>query len=419
MSTISIEDLRFADWMRSGDAVTWLGSTAEPVALISRLDAQAGDCPHFSTLLSLSFAEDLRPEHPNVTFKSFGGAGTNKRFYPASAGGVIACNVSNLCQLIAAGNIRVEVALVQVSGPDDQGRYNLGLGVQHMQTAIEKARVVIGQVNRNVPWTFGDTLVEGSAFDVLVEEDTPIIEPPQSEPTSLDSVIGEHIAKLVADGSVIQLGIGAVPNAVARALRAKRRLGVHAGVIGDGVLDLIEAGAIDNSRKEIDPGLTVTMGLLGSHRLNRYADRNMSLRVRSPLYTHDPVVLSQLSRIVAINSALEVDLTGQINAETAMGRHIGTIGGQGDFMRAAMRSREGRSIIALPATARRGTTSRIVARLADGAVTTPRADADIIVTEYGIAELRGRSLDERAAAMIAIAAPEFRKDLSAAAMKLC
>jgi len=416
--TIAREDIRFADFMRPGDTVTWLGATAEPVALVSRLDSQADDCPEFSTLLSLSLSEALQPGHPRVNYKGFGGAGTNRRFYAQGAGGVIPCNVSNLCQLIAAGDIRIDVVLVQVCGPDERGRYNLGLGVQHIQAAIENARVVVGQVNRNIPWTFGDTLIERSAFDILIEEDTPVIELKRGEPSAIDFAIGDHVSRLVSDGSVLQLGIGAVPDAVARALRQKRGLGVHAGVIGDGILDLIEIGVIDNTRKEIDPGVTVTMGLLGSHRLNAYADRNPFVSVRSPLYTHDPVVLSQLSRLIAINSAVEVDLTGQINAETVMGRHIGTIGGQVDFVRAAMRSPGGRSIIALPATAKKGTKSRIVARLADGAVTTPRADADIVITEYGIAELRGRSLSERAAAMIAIAAPEQRQELLTAASNL-
>jgi acyl-CoA hydrolase len=205
---------------------------------------------------------------------------------------------------------------------------------------------------------------------------------------------------------------------VTRALGGKRGLGVHSGAIGDGIADLMQAGVIDNRHKEIDAGLTVTLMLMGTRRLYAYADRNPRLEIRSPRYTHDALVLGNFRRFVAINSALEVDLTGQVNAETAQGRHIGLVGGQMDFVRAATRAPEGRSIIALPATSRDRKHSRIAARLADGVVTTPRADADVVVTEHGIAELKGRTLAERTQALIAIADPEFRPALERAAATL-
>jgi acyl-CoA hydrolase len=202
------------------------------------------------------------------------------------------------------------------------------------------------------------------------------------------------------------------------ALGGKRGLGVHSGAIGDGVVDLMEAGIVDNRHKEIDPGITVATMLMGTRRLYRFADRNPSICIRATSYTHDVLVLGNFGRFVAINGALEVDLTGQVNAETAAGRHIGLVGGQMDFVRAANRAPDGRSIIALQSTNRDGTRSRIVARLADGVVTTPRAEADLVVTEYGIAELRGRTLAERARALIAVADPSFRSALVKASERL-
>jgi acyl-CoA hydrolase len=189
---------------------------------------------------------------------------------------------------------------------------------------------------------------------------------------------------------------------------------VHSGAIGDGVADLIEAGIVDNRHKEIDGGLTVATMLMGTRRLYDFADRNPKLHIRSPRYTHDALVLGNFRRFVAINGALEIDLTGQVNAETSGGRHIGILGGQMDFVRAANRAAEGRSIIALPSTSRDRSQSRIVARLGDGVVTTPRAEADRVVTEHGIAELKGRTLAERARALIAIADPAFRAELERA-----
>jgi acetyl-CoA hydrolase len=210
------------------------------------------------------------------------------------------------------------------------------------------------------------------------------------------------------------LGLGAVPEAVTRALSDKRGLGVHSGAIGDGIADLMEAGIVDNRHKEIDPGVTVGTMLMGTHQLYRFADRNPAIQIRATSYTHDALVLGQFRRFVAINGALEVDLTGQVNAETARGRHIGAVGGQMDFIRAANRAAGGRSIIALQSTNRDRTRSRIVAKLTDAVVTTPRAEADCVVTEHGIADLRGRTLAERARALIAISDPGFRAELERA-----
>ena len=225
----------------------------------------------------------------------------------------------------------------------------------------------------------------------------------------IDRAIADPSPRLIPDPATIELGLGAIPQAVTNALGRKQGLGVHSGAIGDGIADLMEAGIVDNRHKEIDPAVTVATMLMGTSRLYRFADRNPAIQIRATSYTHDALVLGNFRRFVAINGALEVDLTGQVNAETARGRHIGLVGGQMDFIRAANRAAEGRSIIALQSTDRERTRSRIVAKLADGIVTTPRAEADLVVTEHGIAELRGRTLAERARALVAVADPAFRE----------
>jgi acyl-CoA hydrolase len=245
-----------------------------------------------------------------------------------------------------------------------------------------------------------------------------VLELPARDFGPIERAIAGHVARLVPDRATIELGIGLIPQAVTAAFGAKRGLGIHSGAIGDGVAELMRAGVVDNRNKEIDPGVTVTLMLMGTRRLYDYADRNKLIAIRSPRYTHDAVVLGNFRRFVAINSALEVDLTGQVNAETAQGRHIGLVGGQMDFVRAATRAPEGRSIIALQSTSRDRRHSRVVPRLADGVVTTPRADADCVVTEHGIAELRGLTLAERARALVAIADPAFRPELEAASGRL-
>jgi acyl-CoA hydrolase len=401
----------FAALIRAGETVGWAEATAEPVLLTRMLGEQASRVPPFRVFFAMSFAADFPSDLPNVTVTASGGGGAGRRFFAKGAGNVIPANVSNLCDMIAAGRPRVDVVLLQVTGPDAQGRYNTGLGIECLREMIGGARLVVAQVNPALPWTEGDTLLEPGLIDILVPAEHPVLELPARAIGEVERAIAANVARLVPDRATIELGIGLIPEAVTAALGGKRGLGVHSGAIGDGVADLMSAGIVDNRYKEIDPGLTVTLMLMGTRRLYEFADRNELIRIRSPRYTHDALVLGNFRRFVAINSALEVDLTGQVNAETAQGRNIGLTGGQVDFVRAANRAPEGRSIIALPATSRDRRHSRIVAHLADGIVTTPRADADCVVTEHGIAELKGRTLAERADAMIAIADPAFRAEL--------
>jgi acyl-CoA hydrolase len=416
--TIAPEDLDFARLLRVGDTVGWAEATAEPVLLTRLLDSQAERCPPFRLFFALTFAADFAPDHPNVTVTALGGASAGRQFFAQGAANVIPANISNLCDLIASGRPRVDVVLLQVTGPDPAGNYNAGVGIECLREMMQGARLVIAQINPLLPWTEGDTLIEPGTIDMLVPASHPVLEVPARTIGPIEQAIAGHVARLVPDRATVELGIGLIPEAVARALGGKHGLGIHSGAIGDGAAGLIEAGIVDNRHKEIDAGITVATMLMGTRRLYDFADHNPRIHIRSPRYTHDALVLGHFRRFVAINGALEIDLTGQVNAETSAGRHVGIVGGQMDFVRAANRAPEGRSIIAFPSTSRERKQSRIVARLVDGVVTTPRAEADCIVTEHGIAELKGRTLAERARALIAIADPAFRPELERASDRL-
>jgi len=416
--TIAPEALDFSRLIRKGDTVGWAQATAEPVFLTRLLNSQAPRCAPFRVFFALTFAGDFAADHPNVTVTALGGGGAARRFFAGNAGNVIPANISDLCDLIASGQPRIDVVLLQVSGPDEAGNYNAGVGIECLREMIAGARLVIAQINPALPWTEGDTLIHGGLIDILVPATHKVLELPAPRIGPVETAIALNVARLVPDRATIELGIGRIPEAVTVALGKKRGLGIHSGSISDGVADLMAGGIIDNRHKEIDAGIAVTLMLMGTRRLYNFADRNKQIAIRSPRYTHDALVLGQFRRFVAINSALEIDLTGQVNAETVAGHSVGLTGGQMDFVRAANRAPEGRSIIALPSTSRDGKHSRIVARLADGVVTTPRADADCVVTEHGIADLRGRTLAERARALISVADPAFRAELQRASDRL-
>jgi acyl-CoA hydrolase len=257
-------------------------------------------------------------------------------------------------------------------------------------------------------------MIPASAIDLLVYTERAPVEVAAARISATDEAIARHCAGFIGDGSVIQTGVGAVPDAILRLLHDRRDLGVHSGMLGDGLVDLVEAGVITNARKEIDAGVSINGALMGTRRLYDFADRNPAIRMCASSYTHDAAVLGRLSRLVTINSALEVDLTGQVNAEQSGRAYLGGTGGQVDFVRAGARSPGGHAIIALGAAAKGGTISKITAALS-GPVTTARSEVDVIVTEYGAAELKGQCLAERSRRLIAIAHPDFREELSRAA----
>ena len=306
----------------------------------------------------------------------------------------------------------LDVALIMVTPPDKHGYVSCGVSVDYTLPAARKARKVIAQVNEQMPRTLGDTTLHVSEIDAFVVKSEPVITLALPKIGEIEQKIGENCAKLVEDGDTLQLGIGAIPDAVLLFLKDKKDLGIHSEMISDGVVELIEAGVITNKKKTLHKNKTVVTFLMGTQRLYDFADDNQSVAMYPVDYVNDPYVISQNDNLVSINSCVQVDLMGQVASESVGLGQISGIGGQLDFVRGARLSKGGRSIIAIPSTAGKGKVSRIVPVLDEGAaVTTPRVDVDYIVTEYGIAHLRGKTLRQRAKALIQIAHPDFRKNL--------
>ena len=409
---IDLPDLDLASIIREGDHIVWGSGTGEPVQLIKKFLEQRHRIGRTSVFLGgISYTDTLKPEHADVVaFSGFGAMARLRGFCRAGALQVIPCHLSALCGYLENGIIGSDVVFVKLSAPDESGRYSFSLENDYLQAAMARARVVIAEINDQLPWTYFDGNLGASRIDYAVHTSEPPIqvEPATFGPT--ESKIAEHINKYIEDGSTIEIGIGAIPDAVLAGVGDRRDLGIHSGLIGDRVAELMESGVITNTRKPIDTGLTVCGSLRGTQRLYKFAHRNRAIRLFTFMHTHRAEILSQLDNFVAINSAIEVDLTGQINAEIASGVQVGGVGGQGDFLRGANMAARGHAIVAMPSTALSGKASRIVPRLSN-VVTTARSDADVIVTEFGAAELRGQPLDERARRMIAIAHPDFRESL--------
>lgn len=393
-------------------------SAGEPIPLVEMLSSEAAEIAPERTFVGLGLAESIAAESSAVLrLTALGGAGSTGRFFRAGRLAVLLSHYSEVPRLIRSGRLAFDVALLQLS-PVEGGAYNLGVMGDYLATVAATAPRIIAEVNDRMPRTFGDTDVPEERVDAFLHTSRPLLEQPPARIGDLEREIARRVAAMVPDGATIQIGLGAIADAVLRGLRDKRDLGVHTGVIGDAIVDLVEAGVVTGRRKERDEGLVVTGSLLGTQRVYRWADRNPNLRVRGADYTHSAAVLADLEALISINSAVEVDLTGQTNAEVIGSNHIGLIGGHADFVRAGAASPGGRSIVALPSTAAGGRRSRIVAKLESGVVTTSRADIDTVVTEYGAAELRGRTIEERARSLIAIAHPDFRAELTLALDRL-
>jgi acyl-CoA hydrolase len=410
---ISPEALDLASIIRPGDHIVWGQGAGEPATLVEALLAQRHRIGRASIFLGgVRSRKLLRPEHADVlTFASFGAMGNLRGLAREGLLRVIPAHLSQVKGYFDSGVIRADVVFVQLSLPDDAGEYSFSIANDFQQAAIARARVVIAEVNDKLPWTYCDGAIDPARIDYVVRTSRRPVQARAQPVTPEDEAIARNAAAYIRDGSTIQIGVGAIPEAVLASIGDRRDLGIHSGLISDRVADLMEAGVITNSRKPIDTGITTTASLLGTDRLYDFSHKNRAIKLFTYMHTHRAEILSRLGNVVAINSAIEVDLTGQINAEIAMGDYIGGLGGQGDFVRGSQMASGGRSIIALPATARGGEISRIVSRLEAGIVTTPRADADVIATEFGAAELRGQPIQERMRRMIAIAHPRFREAL--------
>lgn len=304
------------------------------------------------------------------------------------------------------------VALVTVSPPDEHGYVSFGTNVDYSKGTAEHCEIIIAQVNKYMPRTFGNSIKHVRDFTAFVEIDKPLPEVKTVNISDVEMEIGRHCATLIKDGDCLQLGIGGIPNAVCKQLMDKKDLGLHSELVGDGVVDLLEAGVINNKKKNINNGRTVLGAAFGSKKLNDYINNNPSVELHPIDYVNNPTEIAKNDNMVSINSCIQVDLLGQVVSDTIGLSQFSAVGGQVDFVRGATMSKGGRSIIAMPSTARKGTVSRIVPLIAEGsAITTPRNDVNYIVTEYGIAQLKGKTLKERAKALIMISHPMFRPHL--------
>jgi 4-hydroxybutyrate CoA-transferase len=327
--------------------------------------------------------------------------------------------LSDVPELFDRGVLPLDAVLVNATPPDAHGFCSLGVSVEAMHAAIRAARTVIVQLNYAMPRTLGESFIHVDDIDLATEVDVGPYQHAVGVIGDVERRIGEHVAELVPNAATIQLGIGAIPAATAIALRGHRDLGVHTEMFTDAVVDLVEAGVVTGTRKERNRGKIVTAFLMGTQRLYDFVNDNPMVEMRSVDFTNDTHVIRSFSSMTAINSAIEVDLTGQVVADSIGSRIYSGVGGQMDFIRGAALARDGRAIIALPSTAAGGTISRIASALAPGAgVVTTRAHVQTVVTEYGVAELFGRSLRERAAALIAIAHPDHRDRLRSEAAHL-
>jgi len=326
--------------------------------------------------------------------------------------------LSEIPALLYSRQYPVDVALIQVSPPDEHGYCSFGVGVECTKAATEVAKIVIAQVNMCMPRTLGDSFIHLNKIDYCVEVSTPLRELPQMEgdetPEELAvyKKIGENVAGLVEDGSTLQLGIGRIPDATVKFLGDRKHLGIHSEMVSDGIIPLVDSGVITNMRKTLLPGKIVTSFVLGSQVLFVFIDNNPAMEFRPTQFTNDPFTIARNSKMVAINSALEVDLTGQVAADSVGYNLYSGFGGQVDFIRGAARSEGGKPIIAFPSTAKNGTVSRVTTCLKEGAgVTTTRGDVHYVVTEFGVVNLHGRTVRQRVELLMSIAHPAFREEL--------
>lgn len=407
--------LDFRSLLRSGDRIVVSQMSGEPLGLTSRLVVQRQHLPDIEIFVGVLRETAFTAETADrFRYRSFGAMGQARALHAAGALEIVPISLGQIGPAITGGQIGCDVALVQLTPTDDPDRFAFGVTCDYMREAIDHARIVVAEVNRAVPTAAGSDFVRRDEIDILIETNRPLSSEANRAPSAQDRLIAGNISDLIDDGTTLQVGIGGVPDALLSSIGDRRDLGYHGGMLSDGIASLMQSGALTNARKSIDAGISVAAIISGSRALFQFVDCNRQVSLRRSSYTNNIEIVGAQARFVAINSALEVDLTGAVNAEVIGGRHIGGTGGLPDFAIGATIAHNGRSIIALPATASNGSSSRIVTRL-DGPVTVPAYLADVVVTEFGRAELRGKSLAQRAEALIAIAAPTAREGLRAAA----
>ncbi len=404
--------------VKSGDRVFTSGNAATPRPLLHALIARKAELHDVELVHLLLMGDEFSLPSLEGHFRHnafFVGPG-DRHAVNAGAADYTPIFLSEIPALFSSGVLPLDIAILQVSPPDEHGFMSLGIEVLASKAAAETARTVVVQVNEQMPRVLGDSFLHVSRVHAIVETDEALPELEKSAFGDIERQIGQHVASLIPDGATLQLGIGTIPDAVLASLSDKRELGLHTEMISDGVMQAMEAGIFTGTRKTLHPGKALATLILGSRQLYRFVDNNPAFELHSSAYTNDPFVIAQHDNLIAINSALEVDLTGQVCAESLGTSIYSGFGGQLDFIRGAARSRGGKPIIALAATARGGTLSRIVPQLKPGAgVVTTRGDVHYVVTEFGVAQLYGKTLRQRTRLLIDIAHPQFRESLERAA----
>jgi acyl-CoA hydrolase/GNAT superfamily N-acetyltransferase len=401
--------------VRPGQRVFIGTGCAEPVELVQALTDRAGELADVEIVQLLTKGEApyaTKRLADSFIINSFFIGTAIREHIREGLGNYTPILLSDIPRIFSSGQLPLDVALIQVTPPDERGKVSLGISVDIVKSAAENASLVIAQVNPNMPRTMGDSLLDIYDLDILVPTEASIIERESEEITEVTSRIGENIAALVEDGSTIEFGIGRIPHALVSFLKDKRELGIHTELLTDSILELLESGAITGSRKTMDRGKIVASFAMGTRKLYDAIDDNPLFSFRPTEYVNDPYIIGKQYKMVAINMALEVDLTGQVCADSIGSQFYSGIGGQVDFNRGAARSVGGKAIIALPSTTADGTISRIVSKLSPGAgVVTTRGEVHYLVTEHGVAYLHGKSIQDRALALISIAHPDFREQL--------
>ncbi len=406
--------------IKSGDSLYIQGSTSIPEVLSQALADRGHELRDVTVYAAFAVgrcdAPYCKPEYKDsFNVKSLFVANNIRGWLADGYGTTIPAFLGEIPSLFRDGTLPLDAVFLNVSPPDEEGYCSFGVSADLAVSATECARTVIAQINRAMPFSYGDALIHVSEIDAAVEVDEPLVEVPTAVPSAIDSAIGRHIAEMIPDGATLQIGVGGIPNAVLSALKGHRHLGLHTEAMTDGVLPLIESGVIDNSLKKVCPGVNIASLALGSRRLYDYMDYRKDLMMKDVAWTNNPFRIAQNPKVMAINSAVEVDLTGQVCADSVGTRIISGVGGQHDFMYGGSLSEGGRTFIAIPSMTEKGI-SKIKPVLTEGAgVVTTRHMVQNIVTEYGVAELRGKSLPERAKALISIAHPSVREELDRAA----
>jgi 4-hydroxybutyrate CoA-transferase len=404
--------------IQSGDRVFLTGNCSVPKVVIRALVERAKNLRDVEIvqILTIGDAEYVKPEmEGHIRVNTLFISADVRQAVQEGRADFSPCFLSEIPALFRT-QLPLDVALVQVSPPDEHGFCSFGVEIGVTKTAAETARYVIAEVNPQMPRTLGDSFIHVSKLNAIVEVDYLLPEMKKEGTSPIQATIGQYIADLIEDGSTLQTGIGGIPDAVLSCLDCRKNLGIHTELFSDGVIDLVNQGTINNEAKSIHRGKIIAGFMLGTHRLYEFVHDNPIIEMHPTEYVNDPFIISQNDKMVSINSAIEVDLTGQVCADSMGHKFYSGVGGQVDFTRGAARSKGGKPIIALPATAKNETISRIVCQLQPGAgVVTSRNDVHYVVTEYGVAYLHGKTIRERVRALINIAHPNFREQLEAKA----